>query len=337
MKHYDIIAIGNATRDIFLQDAQYPVMANVPRRGESAFVLPIGGKIDVPTLVFATGGGASNAAATFANFGFHVAFCGTTGKDRRGGFVVNDMRERGIDTSLVYRDPRSPTAYSVILTAPQHGRTVLTHRCDSVANQRHFAPLARRTAGWYYVTSLGGNLALLRWIVILAAKNKTAVFCNPGAAELHQRGAFLKLAKNISILLLNREEANLLTGTQNRSHEDVVRLLARAYSGVLIVTDGRYGAMVHAGGTLYSCATHGIRHVVEWTGAGDAFGSGFLTGLLRSRGSVVDALQYATANAESVLMKIGAKNGLLTAPPKRRVHVRRKVLIPTPAKGGGRS
>lgn len=337
MKHYDIITIGNATRDIFLQDAQYPVLADVPHKGESAFVLPIGGKIDVPTLVFATGGGASNAAATFANFRFHVAFCGTTGKDRRGGFVINDMRERGIDTSLVYRDPHTPTAYSVILTAPQRGRTVLTHRCDGTRSKRHFAPLARHTADWYYITSLGGNLALLRWILALAAKNKTTVFCNPGVSELRQRGAFLRIAKNISLLLLNREEANLLAHTHNRTHEAVVRLLARVYAGVLIVTDGRHGAIVHADGLLYSCTTHVLQHVVEWTGAGDAFGSGFLTGLLRSKGSVTDALQYATANAESVLMEIGAKNGLLSNAPKHRIQVKREVISHISAKGGGRS
>lgn len=337
MKHYDIITIGNATRDIFLQDAQYPVRANLPRKGTSAFVLPIGGKIDVPTLVFATGGGASNAAATFANFHYRVAFCGATGKDRRGGFVVGDMQERGIDTSLVYRDPRTPTAYSVILTAPRHGRTVLTHRCDTLASRRHFAPLARHAARWFYVTSLGGNLPLLRWVLGVAVKRKTAAFCNPGMAELRQRDPFLKIARGISVLMLNREEANALAGTRGRTLAEVVRLLARLYAGVLIVTDGRRGAVVHAGGTVYSIATHVLRHVVEWTGAGDAFGSGFLVGLMRSRGSIAAALQYATANAESVLMEIGAKNGLLTAPPKRRIHVHRKALGSTLPKGGGRS
>lgn len=336
MKHFDVITIGNATRDIFLQDAQYPIRADLPRKGESAFVLPIGGKIDVPTLVFATGGGASNAAATFANFHYRVAFCGTTGKDRRGDFVVGDMRERGIDVSLVYRDPRSPTAYSVILTAPRHGRTVLTHRCDTFANRKHFAPLARHTARWFYVTSLGGNLALLRWVLGVAAKRKTTVFCNPGMAELRQNAAFLKLARDISILMLNREEANALVGTSGRTPAEVVRVLVRLYAGVIVVTDGRRGAVVRDGGFLYHSATHTLRNIVEWTGAGDAFGSGFLVGLMRSKGSIIAALQYATANAESVLMEIGAKNGLITAPPRHCIAVHKARLTPITAKGGGR-
>ena len=49
---------------------------------------------------------------------------------------------------------------------------------------------------------------------------------------------------------------------------------------------------------------------VEKTGAGDAFGSGFLAGLLR-KDSLEYALQLATANATSCIQKIGAKNGLL--------------------------
>jgi len=48
----------------------------------------------------------------------------------------------------------------------------------------------------------------------------------------------------------------------------------------------------------------------EKTGAGDAFGSGFLSGLLQ-KNDIEYAIQLATANATSCIQKIGAKNGLL--------------------------
>ena len=47
------------------------------------------------------------------------------------------------------------------------------------------------------------------------------------------------------------------------------------------------------------------------TGAGDAFGSGFLA-KLADGAEFVDALQFASANAASVVQKYGASTGILT-------------------------
>ena len=50
--------------------------------------------------------------------------------------------------------------------------------------------------------------------------------------------------------------------------------------------------------------------VIEKTGAGDAFGSGFLTGYIKEK-SIERGLQIGIANAASCIQKLGAKNGLL--------------------------
>ena len=50
--------------------------------------------------------------------------------------------------------------------------------------------------------------------------------------------------------------------------------------------------------------------VVERTGAGDAFNSGFLAEFIRS-GNIEKAIQFGTANASSVVMHYGAKEGIL--------------------------
>ena len=52
--------------------------------------------------------------------------------------------------------------------------------------------------------------------------------------------------------------------------------------------------------------------VVETTGAGDAFASSFLSGLIK-KNDIKFALQLASANAESVISHHGAKNKLLTS------------------------
>ena len=50
--------------------------------------------------------------------------------------------------------------------------------------------------------------------------------------------------------------------------------------------------------------------IVERTGAGDAFGSGFVSEYVRS-GDIKKAIQFATANASSVVAQFGAKAGIL--------------------------
>ncbi len=115
MKTFDVITIGTGTRDVFLQMHDVKTVS-IPRGDGKGFLFPIGAKTDVPTVIFSTGGGATNAAATFANFGFRVAFLGKLGTDDNGDAVLYDLRKRGVETRFVKRDTRQPTAFSVILT-----------------------------------------------------------------------------------------------------------------------------------------------------------------------------------------------------------------------------
>ncbi|VVC00488.1 putative sugar kinase [uncultured archaeon] len=51
--------------------------------------------------------------------------------------------------------------------------------------------------------------------------------------------------------------------------------------------------------------------VVDVTGAGDAFGSGFTAAIIKGKG-IEEALRWGTANASSVVTMLGTKNILLT-------------------------
>jgi len=51
--------------------------------------------------------------------------------------------------------------------------------------------------------------------------------------------------------------------------------------------------------------------IIETTGAGDAFASSFLSGMIK-KNNIEFALKLARTNAESVIQHHGAKTGLLT-------------------------
>jgi len=81
--------------------------------------------------------------------------------------------------------------------------------------------------------------------------------------------------------------------------------------GIAVVTDGPRGAYASDGRYLYRAGVFKERKLVDRTGAGDAFGSGFIAGLMQKH-DVHHALRLAAANATSVVEQIGAQGGILT-------------------------
>jgi len=86
--------------------------------------LPLGSKIPVDDIVFTSGGGGTNAAATLASQGFKVAYCGAVGDDIFSRMVFEDLKYFGIDSSYVKRVSGRKTNTSFVLTVPNEERTI---------------------------------------------------------------------------------------------------------------------------------------------------------------------------------------------------------------------
>ncbi len=326
MQHYDFITIGSATRDIFVKSSAFRAERPWHGRGGTKLVLPLGAKIDVAPPVLATGGGATNAAATFRNFGYSVAYLGAVGNDDNGNAVLDDLRARSITTDFVRRPSGLATAFSVIVTAGAHDRVVLTYRPPKEFVSAYYEPLKKLKARWLYLTSLAGKLPLARSIIVAAKQRGMKIAWNPGNDELRERESVLRLLPAVDALLLNREEAGVLMRRPNASMSQLCHMVGRHMRGIAVTSDGRRGLCAVEHHAMYCVDAHTNIPVVESTGAGDALGSGFLVGLVRSHGNMTDAVQYGLANAESVIQKVGAKNGLLkhvpTTAQRPRVTVR---------------
>jgi sugar/nucleoside kinase (ribokinase family) len=315
---YDIITIGSATRDVFLRSKQIRIMKDVSFSTGEAECFALGSKIDIDQIVFETGGGATNTAVGFARQGFHTAFVGRIGgSDVRGREIVRELRKEGVDTSLVVRDPRVMTAYSVILLTARGERTVLVYRGASARFHVSELPFKKMMSQWLYVTALGGHKDIVHAIFRHASRVRAKVAWNPGAAELAWGyRALLPYLKQSAIIFLNREEASALINVDYAHDPAVFEKLCIALPGMVIVTEGGKGAITCDERHQYVSGTHTIR-VVDTTGAGDAFGCGFLGTFIQTKGDVKKSLQFATANSESKLKHIGAKEGLLRRFPKK--------------------
>ena len=80
---------------------------------------------------------------------------------------------------------------------------------------------------------------------------------------------------------------------------------------IVVITDGRNGVHAFDGSTVYYLRANKRLKIVETTGAGDAFGSTFVSGLIM-RKPISVALKMGSINAEAVISHHGAKNKLLT-------------------------
>jgi ribokinase len=151
---------------------------------------------------------------------------------------------------------------------------------------------------------------VLERIVAEAARTGRHLATNPGPKELDiGLEKIAALWRKFDIVAMNQEEAAALTGIEYEKKDDIFRKMDEAVGGIFIMTEGSEGVVVSDGRMLY---TAGIpnKEVIERTGAGDAFNSGFVAEFIRS-GSIEKAIQMATANASSVVMHYGAKEGIL--------------------------
>lgn len=305
---HDILTIGAATRDIFLVSDAFRSIANKSFEGGHAECVPLGSKIEIQTFVATTGGGATNAATTFRSLGYRTAITCRVGDDSIGRDLLDELKQKRIETKYVNRIKDGQTAYSTLLTMPEGERTVLVYRgVSSKFTDADIHWSAIRKSKWIYLTSLGGNVELSKKIVEFAHKHHVKIAWNPGNGEL-KKGlkAFQSTLKMIDVFIVNKEEAELLTGESN------IKKLCSIFKqeGVIrLITDGSRGTTMIEGSSIHKFGTSGTKGISK-TGAGDAFGSGFVAALMKFKDSVI-AARIGTINAESVIQHLGAKKGIL--------------------------
>jgi len=308
---YDVITFGSATWDTFL-DLEKPYFVRSKRFISSkGLCFNLGSKRDVSNINFASGGGGTNTSVSFEKQGFKTAYCGAVGDDVFGNEVINRLKESGIDCSLVFKNKLKPTNYSVILdSGSDKDRTILAYRGASEILSEKDIPWSKLRAKWFYLAPLSGKLAnITKDIVDFAKINGIKIAFNPSNSQLGLKD-LRKIIDKVDVLLINQEEASILTEIPFKKEAEIFKAIDKMCPGIAIMTKGANGVIVSDGNYLYKAKPGKIK-IVDRTGAGDSFGSGFVSGLIRFEGDIENAIQLGIANANSCLQEQGAKNGLL--------------------------
>jgi len=299
-----IVTIGKATQDVFLRGK---IFAPHKEGGKTFEHLPMGEKLDVEDVVFSTGGNATNAAATFARQGLHSRYAWALGHELSSQVILQELEREGIDTSFVVQDDYFRASYSTVLLSPEGERTILNYHGTMVGADGHPLDLTvLDDADWLYVSSVG-SMELLNKIVTYAAHHKTKIMLNPAGTELAHPRKLKALLEDITVLALNKEEMQLLV--EGQTSEELVRHGVQ-YCPVIIVSDGPRGVVATDSTSLVKAGMYEDVPVIDRLGAGDAFGSGFLSQWAQGK-SLEESIIFASANSTSVVGQIGAKAGIL--------------------------
>ena len=320
---FDVICVGSSTVDVFVKTKYSELIKIKDINGEENLLsYPVGSKILVDELDFTTGGGGTNVAVSLSKLGHKAAYLGCMGKCENSEIVLNALNQFKVDTSLVVRK-NGQTGYSIILDSIEHDRTILAYK--GLNNELIFKDIDKKklkTKWFYFSAMLGKAFKAQEQLAKYAEKNKIKIAFNPSSYLAEKGSTFLKeILSRTEILVLNKEEAGLIAG------KDTIPYLCQKLNELgpkyVVITDGKRGAYCYHDGYLYFAAIHNIR-IVETTGAGNAFASSFLAGIIKEN-DVAYAMKLATTNAESVISYHGAKNKLLTL--KESNSMMRKVSV----------
>jgi len=312
---YDVLNIGNAIFDIMAYaDDDLLVGQNLVK---GSMRLIDAGEADrlydlMGPAIETSGGCAGNTAAGIASFGGNAAFIGKVAEDQFGTLYRHDMRAIGVDFDTSPLIGGAPTARSMILVTPDGERTMNTYlgACQELTN----ADIDVKTVEAAAITYLEGYLwdppqakdAFRRAAEIAHnAGRLVSLTLSDSFCVDRFRDEFLHLIRNgtIDILLANESEVRSLY--QSSDFETGVKALQRDCR-IAAVTMGAEGAMVVTKSGLEKVSAAPVETVVDTTGAGDLFASGFLFGLARDM-PLSDAARLGTLAASEVIGHIGPR------------------------------
>jgi len=227
------------------------------------------------------GGAPANVAAAIAALGGEVTMAAKVGEDPFGHHLISLLKEMGVDTSLMIKDPAHFTTFAFVSLMNDGERDFYFNR--GADKELTLLDLAELHLNEYGIVHFGSATAFLpgplqSTYLELLAKAKQAgclisfdpnyrhlLFQNNSAYFIQQCGAFIE---SCDFFKLSDEEALLITGT------DTVALAAAALrkktKAVFTITLGKEGTLLCMSDTLEIIKSIPIQ-AVDATGAGDAF------------------------------------------------------------------
>ena len=304
----DVVGIGNAIVDVLAQAKDSFLAEHGLNKGTMTLI-----DADQAQALYAemgpalemSGGSAANTMAGLASLGGRGAFFGKVRDDQLGDVFAHDIHAIGIQFETEAANEGPPTARCLILVTPDAQRTMQTYLGASV----EFGPqdLDEGLIAAAQVTYLEGYLwdrprakdAFINAAEMAhrAGRRVALSLSDPFCVDRH-RAEFRDLVDgHIDILFANEDEITSLYETA--SFDDALQQV-RGKCDVAALTRSEKGSVIVSGDEVHVVDAERVDKVVDTTGAGDLYASGFLHGVTRGRGLGEAAHMGSIAAAEAI-------------------------------------
>lgn len=307
----DVLTVGGATIDAFLQvEKESDVIRFDSERSELR--IKAGEKIEMDTCTFSVGGNACNVAVGLSRLGFSSGVCAEIGTDDFAVKILQNLHDEKVKTDFILQTANAVSSFAMALNIASERTLFIQHK-----KREHLFDLQKLSTKWMYLTSIGESWEhVYRMIADIVQEKHIQLVYSPGTLQLEEYHDEVKMLFPLTkVLCVNKSEAiRIVKFYLGKEEEEIKQLLLLLHSmgpDIISVTDGAAGAYAMDAEEHMWFVPNLPDPVVERTGAGDAYATGFMAALMEGN-SVTDAMRYGTMNATAVIGTIGAEKGLLT-------------------------
>ena len=309
-----ILGIGNAIVDVFVKVDDNFLSKNNLTKGSMKLIE----KAEFETLKdtikiekIEAGGSVANTIAGISYLGGNSSFIGKVNSDEFGRVYKKSLEKIKVNFYYSEKSENLSTGASIIFITPDSERTMCTYL--GISSQLSKEDINEDKIKDHELIFLEGYLwdkgkseEMFKHVINLAKKNNTKIamslsdiFC----VTRHRNDFFKLLVNDLNILIGNENEINELVQKDN--------LLAsinelKKINKIVVITRGENGSLVILNNEITKCESIKVKKVLDLTGAGDLFASGFLKEYL-DKSNINKCLQTGTELAAKIIEKIGAR------------------------------
>ena len=309
-----ILGIGNAIVDVFVRVNDDFLLKNNLTKGSMKLIE----KNEFESLKSAikiekieAGGSVANTMAGIAYLKGEASFICKINSDEFGKIYKESLEKIKVNFPYSEKSEDLSTGASIILITPDSERTMCTYL--GISSQLSKEDIKEDYIKGHEIIFLEGYLwdkgiseEMFKHVINLAKKNNIRVamslsdiFC----VKRHRKDFFNLLLNDINILIGNENEINELM--QKKNLLDCVNELKKI-NKLIIITRSANGSIALLNNEITNCDSSKVEKVLDLTGAGDLFASGFLKEYL-DQSNIKKCLQSGSELAAKVIQKIGAR------------------------------
>jgi len=309
-----ILGIGNAIVDVFVKVDDNFLAKNKLVKGSMKLIEKDEFEILKSTInieKIEAGGSVANTMAGISYLDGNSSFIGKINSDEFGKIYKRSLEKIKVNFSYSEKTENLSTGASIIFITPDSERTMCTYL--GISSQLSKDDINEDHIKNHELIFLEGYLwdkgiseKMFKHVIDLAKKNNikiamslSDIFC----VSRHREDFFKLFINDLDILIGNENEINELI--QKKNLLDSINELKKV-NKLTIITRSESGSIAVLNNEITNCECVKVGKVIDLTGAGDLFASGFLKEYL-DRSNIKKCLQTGSELAAKIIQKIGAR------------------------------